>query len=126
MSPSSTPKMKTVVDSFNKMSAGAKSLTVIVGTYVVTIGLAVLISVFAIVILILMGVTHCTTMIQALVGLWVILAAVFLTSVVVVGLVARKIYPGFGGRLAVLAVYGVAMLVSYACFAFGLMVAFNC
>jgi hypothetical protein len=126
MSSSSNPNSKGIVDSFNKMNPNAKMLTLMVGGYVFTIGLAVIIIALAIVILISLEVTNCSTMSQAMLGLWMILALVFLTSLILIGVVAWKIYSGFGGRLAVLAVYGIAMLMSFACFAFGLMVLFNC
>lgn len=126
MSSSSTPKSKGLVDSFNNMNPNAKMLTLMVGGFVITIGLAIAIIVIAIVILYGAEVSNCSTMSQALVALWIILGALFLSSVALVEVAAWKTYPGCGGRLAVLAAYGTALLVSYVVLAFGLMIAFNC
>jgi hypothetical protein len=124
MSSSLTSKIKAVADSHKKMNANAKSLTLVVGAYVVTMGVAVFIIAFAI--MILMGTTHCSTMSQALMALGSTIAMVFLTSIIVVGVAVWKIYPSFAGRLVIMAVYGAAMLVSYVVIAFGLLVVFNC
>jgi hypothetical protein len=51
---------------------------------------------------------------------------VFITSIVVVRVVAWKVIPGKVGRLAIMAVYSLAMLASYFVIAFGLLVLFNC
>ena len=63
---------------------------------------------------------------QALVTLWITIAVVFIASVIVVGVVARRVIPSFSGRLVIVVAHGVAMLASYVVIAFGLMVAFNC
>jgi len=112
-------------DMFGKMSTGAKGALLVVGAYVVTIGVAVFIAVLAIMIL-MMGSHSCSTMGQALVALWVTIAAVFLASAAVVGVVAWKIVEGTVGRLAIVGVYGVVTFASYVVIAFVLMVAFNC
>ena len=63
---------------------------------------------------------------QALVVMWIIIAVVFLISVIVVGVVAQKIDPGFAVRFAIVTLFGIALLVSYIVIAFGLLVLFNC
>jgi hypothetical protein len=126
MSSTSTPESKGVVDSFNTMNPNAKILTLIVGGFVITIGLAIAIIIIAIIILVGAEVSNCSTMNTALVTLWIILGALFLSSVALIELAAWKIYPGCGGRLAVLAAYGIVSLVSYVVLGFGLMILFNC
>ncbi len=110
---------------FGEMNTGAKGILLVVGAYVVTMGVAIFIALLAIMIL-MMEPHSCSTMSQTLVALWVTIAAVFLASAAVVGVVAYKIVAGIAGRLAIVAVYGVVMLTSYVIIAFGLMVAFNC
>lgn len=126
MSSSSTPESKGIVASFNKMNPNAKMLTLMVGGYVVTIALAIAIIVSAIIILYGAEVSNCSTMSKALVALWIMLGALFLSSVALIEVAAWKTYPSCGGRLAVLAAYGIVLLVSYVVLAFGLMVVFNC
>ena len=126
MSSSSTPESKGILASFNKMNPNAKMLTLIVGGYVITIGLAIAIIVIAIMILYGSDITNCSTLSMAMVGLWIILGGLFLTSLGLVEAFAWKTYPGCGARLAVLAAYGLTLLVSYIVLAFGLMIAFNC
>jgi hypothetical protein len=86
----------------------------------------VAIFIIAFAIMILMGTNSCSTMGQGLVVLWITIAAVFLTSVIVVRAMAWKITPSFAGRLAIVAMHSAALLVSYVIIAFGLLVAFNC
>jgi len=112
-------------DPFNNMPAGAKGVLLVVGTYVVTMGVAALIIAFSIMILMIKP-YGCSVMSRALLVLSITIAAVFLASVVVIRIVAWKIIPGVVGRVAILAVHGVALLASYVVIAFGLMVAFNC
>lgn len=126
MSSSPTPKSKGIVDSIRRMNPNAKMLTLGVGGYIVTIGLAIAIIVIGITILVGTGTGNCSTMSNALVGLWTILGGVFLTSVILIGVAAWKTYPGCGSRMIVLAAYGFASLVSFVFLAFFLMVAFNC
>jgi hypothetical protein len=77
-------------------------------------------------IIILMRSYSCSAISQAMLVLLGTIAAVFLVSVAVVGVVARKIVASIAGRLAIVAVCGVLMLASYVVIAFGLMVIFNC
>lgn len=115
---------KAVNDQFNKMNAPARGVLLVVGACMVTICLACSIITFASMVFI--DTTKCGAVSRALPVLWITIAVVFLTSVVVVGVKARKIIPGVAGRRAIVAVYGVVMLVSYVVIAFLLMVAFNC
>jgi len=108
----------------NKMDARVKGILLVVGTYVVTLGIAICIISLAIMSL---ADTHsCSTMGRALVTLWITIAVVFLASVFVVGIGAWKVTPNSAGRLAIVAAHGAALMASYFCFAFGLLVAFNC
>ena len=68
----------------------------------------------------------CPHMNRALVVLWVAIAVLFVSSVIAVRLVMRKIIPDSAGRKAIVVVYGIVMLASYFILAFGLMVAFEC
>ena len=107
------------------MNTGAKRVLLVVGPSVVTMGVAILI--IAITIFILMQDAYsCSYTTRVMLALWVTIAAIFLASVVVVGVVAWRIIPSAAGRLAVVAVYGVLMLASYVVIAFFLLVAFNC
>ncbi len=112
-------------DTSTEMSAGVKGVLAAVVAYIATIGMAVFIAVTAIVIL-MIGSPSCSDMGQALLVLWGTIAAVFLASTAVLGVVVCKIVAGTTGRLAIVVTYGVVLLVSYAVIAFGLMVAFNC
>lgn len=106
------------------MSSDGKAGRLIVGAYVVTMGAAVLIVMLAI--MILLEPHSCSAMSRALLVLWTIIAALFLVSVVVVGIVAWKVIPSVQRRWATMVVYGMIMLGSYVFIAFGLLVAFNC
>jgi len=108
----------------NKMSTGTKGVLLVIGAYIITFGVAICIIVLAIATFI--DTTNCGAMSRALPVLWGTIAVVFLASVAVTGVLAWKIVPGTAGRLVVMAVYGVAMLVSCVGIAFGLMVVFNC
>jgi hypothetical protein len=101
-----------------------KGILLVVGAYVVTIVLAA----FSILLTIMLIWEHqnCSTMNGAVIGLWVTIAVLFLASIAVVRIVARRIIPGVAGRLAAVATYGVVMLASYVVIAFGLLVAFEC
>jgi hypothetical protein len=105
------------------MNTGAKGVLLVVGAYAATMVVAGFTS---LAIMILMEPHGCSAMGRALLVLWGTIAAVFLASVAMVGVVAWKIVAGVAGRLAIVAAYGVAMLASYVVIAFGLMVAFNC
>jgi len=115
---------KAVNDQFNKMNAPARGVLLVVGACMVTACLACSIITFASMVFI--DTTKCGAVSRALPVLWITIAVVFLASVVVVGVKARKIIPGVAGRRAIVAVYGVVMLASFVVIAFGLLVAFNC
>ena len=105
------------------MSDGAKGVLLGVGAYIATIGVAAF---TALAVMMLMDPYSCSEMGRALVVLWGTIAAVFLASVAVVGVVAWKIIAAAASRWAILILYGVVMLASYVAIAFGLMVGFNC
>lgn len=108
----------------NKMNTGSRVVRLVVVAYIVAVGVSCFIISFASMVFI--DTTKCSAVSRALPVLWITIAVVFLTSVVVVGVKAKKIIPGVAGRRAIVAVYGVAMLASFVVIAFGLMVAFNC
>ena len=108
----------------NKMNTGSRWVRLIVVAYIVAVGVACFIISFASMVFI--DTTKCGAVGRALPVLLITIAVVFLISVVVVGVKARKIIPGVAGRRGIVAVYGVAMLASFVVIAFGLMVAFNC
>ena len=108
----------------NNLSTGTKGVLLVVGAYIVTFGVAILIITISLTFLI--DTHRCNSMGQALLALWGTTAAVFLVSGIVVGVVAWKIIPSLAGRLVVVGVYGVSLLITYIGIAFGLLVAFNC
>ncbi len=107
-----------------KVDIGAKGWQLVIRAYLVTMGLTVLSTLLAIILLV--DTTNCGSVGRALVVLAGTTAAVFLTSVAVVGVGAWKVIPGVADRLVILVVYGVMMLASYVVFTCGLMVLFNC
>jgi hypothetical protein len=107
-----------------KLNTGTKGALLVVCTYIVTFG--VTICIIALAIATFIDTTSCGSVSRALPVLWGTIAVVFLAGVIVVGILTWKIIPSLVGRLVVMAVYGMAMLVSYVGIAFGLMVAFNC
>jgi hypothetical protein len=109
---------------YENMNAGAKGIILVIGAYFVT--LAVTIFIILLAILILLDPNSCSAMGRALLVVGGTIAVVFITSIVVVRVVAWKVIPGKVGRLAIMAVYVVAMLASYVVIAFGLLVLFNC
>jgi hypothetical protein len=115
---------KAVADMSNKMNTGTKGVLLVICAHIIAFGVAICIIVLATALFI--DTTSCGALGRALPVLWGIIAVVFLTSVIVVGILAWKIVPNLTGRLVIMVVYGVAMLVSYVGIAFGLMVAFNC
>lgn len=106
------------------MKTTTKGVLLVVGAYIVTMVAATLI--IAISIAFLIDTHSCSAVGRALLALWGTIAAVFFASGIVVGVVAWKIIPNTAGRLVTVAVYGVAMLVTYIGIAFGILVAFNC
>ena len=100
-----------------------KAIVMAIGAYVMTLIVAALV---ALIVMTVMDPRNCTDLSQALLVLWGTIAALFLASAGVVGVAAWKLAPGRAGRFVILAVYGIALLASYAVIAFGLMVALNC
>jgi hypothetical protein len=108
----------------NQMDARVKGVLLVVGAYIVTIGIAICIISFAIMSL---ADTHsCSVMGRAMVTLWITIAVEFLASIAVSGVITWRIIPSSAGRLAVVAAQSVALTASYLFIAFGLLVAFNC
>ena len=108
----------------NNMNAGIKGVLLVIGAYIVTFGAAI--CNIALAVAAFIDTTNCGAVSRAMPVLWGTVALVFLVSVIVVGAVAWKIFPGTAGRLVTVAVYGMSMLVTYVGIAFGLLVAFNC
>ncbi len=97
-----------------------KAILLGIGAYVVTLAVAAIASGITMELLAPRG---CSAVSDA-VGM--LIAVLFVVSVVIVGLRARKIMARTGGRVAIIGVYSGLMAVSYVVIAFGLMVAFNC
>ena len=108
----------------DNLSTGIKGVLLVIGAYIVTVTAAILIIVLSTIFLI--DATNCYGLGPSLIALWGTTAAVFLASVIVVKIVAWKIAAGTAGRLLIVVTYGVAMLVTWAIIAFGILVAFNC
>jgi hypothetical protein len=105
-------------------NSGDKRLSLVVRAYLVTMGVTVLITLLAIIFLV--DTSRCSSLGRALVALAGTTAAVFLASLVVVGVRAWKTIPGVSDRVAIVVVYGMLLLVSHFVFTCGLMVLFNC
>lgn len=108
----------------SKMNTGTKGVLLVVGAYIATTVIAVLIIVISFIFVI--DAHSCSAMGRALLALGGTLAGVFIVSLVVVGITAWKIIPNTAGRLITVAVHGVSLLVTYVGFVFGMLVAFNC
>jgi hypothetical protein len=111
------------IDKSNQLNAGIKGMLLVFGAYLVTIGVAIAIIVFAIIILSQIAL-DCSDVDWALVTLWSTIALEFLISVILVRVVARKVIPT--KHLAALVVHIILLLASYVVIAFGLLVLFNC
>ena len=100
-----------------------KAIVLAIGAYIITlIGAALA----ALIVMAVMNPRGCGDLSQALLVLWGTIAALFLASGVAVGAGVRRLMPGTGGRVVLLAAYAGALLASYVVIAFGLMVALNC
>ena len=108
----------------DELKPETKGLLLVIGAYFVTIIIAIVIIVFAI--MLLTGSNSCSTMGRAMVALLITIAVVFLVSVLVVRGVAWKITPSTPARWTIVVAHGLALLVSYFVIAFGLLIAFNC
>jgi Mn2+/Fe2+ NRAMP family transporter len=107
-----------------QMKSGATWRKVVVRAYLVSLGLAVLITVLTT--LLLVDASDCRSVERGLLVMSATTAVLFLASVVVVGVRVWKDMPGVAERLAIVVGYGVMMLASYIVIACGLMVIFNC
>lgn len=105
------------------MNTGTKAVLLVVGAYPATL---VVCALATLTVVALMDLSDCGSATRALAVLLTTMAALFLASVVVVGIVARKMVEHVAGCLAIVAVYLVVMLASYVAVGFGLLVAFNC
>ena len=112
------------LDRFNKLDAGVRGVLLVIGAYMLTIWVAIFSIVFAVMFLI--DTHNCSAMAQALAALSVTLAVEFLISIVVVGIVLRRVVPKRAGCLALVGLHGIALLATYILIAFGLLLAFNC
>ena len=108
------------------MNTGLKGILLVFGAYIVTMVVAILIIAISIIILIVTSVSDCNTIGWIMVTLWIIIAALFLVSLLVVRAITRKLIPSKEGRIAAMVALGVALLPSYFVIAFILLVAFNC
>lgn len=100
-----------------------KAIVLAIGAYIITLLVAALVALF---VMTVMNPRGCGDLSQALLVLWGVIAALFLASGVAVSIGVRKLMPGTGGRVVLLAAYAGALLASYVVIAFGLMVALNC
>ena len=105
------------------MNTGVKGVLLVAGAYAATLMVCACTTVT---VAALTDTTNCGAVTRTLGILFVTMAALFLASIAVVGVVARKIVGHVAGCLAIVALYTVVMLVSYVVVAFGMMVAFNC
>ena len=106
------------------MDGGAQVRQLLLRAYVVTIGLAVLINLLTIILLV--DTTNCGSVSRGLGVMDVTTAVVFLASVAVVGVRARKVVPDLGRRWALVGMYALFLLANFVIMACGLMVVFNC
>ena len=112
------------MDKPKQLNSGIKGVLLLVGAYILTLGMAICGIFFALIFLV--DTHNCSALGDALVNLWIMIAVIFLSSIVVVGVVGRKTLASNMGCLAVVVVYAIALLGSYLFIAFGLLVAFNC
>jgi len=107
------------------MSAFVKAVLLVIGAGIITMVVVAFVVALAVV-FVLVESPDCSTVGDVLLVAWVAIAAVLLTSVVLVGAVAKRIVGNGAGRWVIVAVCGVLALVSFVVVAFGLMVLFNC
>jgi hypothetical protein len=105
------------------MRTGAKSILLLVVAY---LGSLVAAAVIGGVTFALLSPRSCSDFSQALLVLWIVVAAVFLVTVAAVGFVAWQLELGTAGRFALVSAFAALLLPTYVVIAFGLMVAFNC
>ena len=107
-----------------QMKSGATWRKVVVRAYLVSLGLAVLITVLTT--LLLVDGSDCRSVERGLAVMWGTTAVLFLASVAVVGVRVWKAISGIAERLAIVIGYGAMMLASFVVISCGLMVVFNC
>jgi len=107
-----------------QMKSGATWRRVVVRAYLVSLGLAVLITVL--VPILLMDTTDCGSVERGLLVMGATTAVVFLASVVVVGVRVWKDMPGAVERWGIVVGYGAMLLATFVVITCGLMVVFNC
>jgi hypothetical protein len=107
-----------------QMKSGATWRKVVVRAYLVSLGLALLITVLTIIFLV--DGSDCRSVERGLAVMGGTTAVLFLASVVVVGARVWKAIPGVAERLAIVVGYGAMMLASFVVISCGLMVVFNC
>ena len=105
-------------------NAGKKGALLVLGGCLTTI--AATIFLLAIATIFFIDTTKCSSVGRALPVLWGLTAVVFLTSVVVIRVIAWKVIRSTNGRWVTLAVYGFAMLISFVVIALALLMVFNC
>jgi hypothetical protein len=106
------------------MKSGATWQKVVVRAYLVSLGLAVLITVLTT--LLLVDTTDCGSVERGLLVIAATTALVFLASVVVVGVRVWKGMAGAAGRWGVVVGYGAILIATFAMITCGLIVVFNC
>lgn len=104
--------------------SGATWRRVVVRAYLVSLGLAVLITVLTT--LLLVDTTDCRSVEQGLMVMAGTTAVVFLASVVVVGVRVSKDMPGAAERWGIVVGYGAMLVATFVVITCGLMVVFNC
>jgi hypothetical protein len=107
-----------------QMKSGATWRKVVVRAYLVSLGLAVLITVLTT--LLLVDASDCGSVERGLAVMAGTTALLFLASVAVVGVAVWKAIPGIAERLAIVIGYGAMVLASFVVISCGLMVVFNC
>jgi hypothetical protein len=107
-----------------QMKSGATWRKAVVRAYLVSLGLAVLITVLTTLLLVDAG--DCGSVERGLAVMGGTTAVVFLASVAVVGVGVWKAIPGVAERLAIVVGYGAMVLASFVVISCGLMVVFNC
>jgi hypothetical protein len=107
-----------------QMKSGTTWQKVVVRAYLVSLGLAVLIT--ALTTLLLVDTTDCGSVERGLLVIAATTALVFLASVVVVGVRLWKSMPGAAGCWGVMVGYGAMLVATFGMMTCGLIVVFNC
>jgi len=107
-----------------QMKSGAKWRQLVIGAYLVTMGVTVLIALLTMIFLV--DASDCRSVERGLMVVCGTTAVLSLASVAVVGVGVWKAIPGVAERLAIVVGYGAMMLTSFVVITCGLMVVFNC